>query len=43
MPEQAFFVVILAALSGLYWGLWKVHGCQKRIEGRLDSFGKKKR
>ena len=29
--------VTLGALVGLYWGLWKVHGCQKRTEAKLDA------
>ena len=28
---------IMAALAGLYWGLWKNHGCIKRIESKIDN------
>ena len=30
-------VGIASALAGLYWGLFKVHGCQKRTEAKLDA------
>jgi len=33
----AFNVAIVAAISGLYWGLFKVHGCQTRTEAKLDA------
>jgi len=33
----ALNVAIAGALAGLYWGLFKVHGCQKRTEAKLDA------
>jgi len=27
--------IILAALSGLYYAIWKNHGCIKRVESQL--------
>ncbi len=37
MPEIAFIGIILAALSGLYYAIYKNHGCIKRIETKLDA------
>lgn len=37
MPEIAFFGIILAALSGLYYAMYKNHGCIKRVETKLDA------
>jgi len=33
----ALNIGISGALAGLYWGLFKVHGCQKRTEAKLDA------
>jgi len=37
MPEIAVIGIILAALSGLYYAMYKNHGCIKRIETKLDA------
>jgi len=37
MPEIAVIGIILAALSGLYYAIYKNHGCIKRIESKLDA------
>ena len=37
MPEIAFIGIILAALSGLYYAIYKNHGCIKRVETKLDA------
>ncbi len=37
MPEIAFAGIILAALSGLYYAIWKNHGCIKKVEGHLKQ------
>jgi len=37
MPEIAVVGIILAALSGLYYAIYKNHGCIKRIETKLDA------
>ena len=37
MPEIAVLGIILAALSGLYYAIYKNHGCIKRIETKLDA------
>ena len=37
MPEIAVVGIILAALSGLYYAIYKNHGCIKRIESKLDA------
>jgi len=29
--------IVVASIAGLYWGLFKVHGCQKRTETKLDA------
>ena len=33
----ALNIAIIGALAGLYWGLFKVHGCQTRTEAKLDA------
>ena len=37
MPEIAVIGIILAALSGLYYAMYKNHGCIKRVESKLDA------
>lgn len=37
MENEVFTGIILAAVSGLYYAIYKNHGCIKRIESKLDS------
>jgi len=37
MPEFVVLGIILTALSGLYYAMYKNHGCIKRVESKLDA------
>jgi len=37
MESEIFFGVIIATISGLYYAIYKNHGCIKRIETKLDN------
>ena len=37
MENEIILGIILAALSGLYFAIYKNHGCIKRIESKLDA------
>lgn len=37
MENEVFVGIILVALSGLYFAIYKNHGCIKRIESKLDA------
>jgi len=37
MENEITLGIILAALSGLYFAIYKNHGCIRRIETKLDS------
>ncbi len=37
METEVFAGIVLVALSGLYFAIYKNHGCIKRIESKLDA------
>jgi len=37
METEVFTGIVLVALSGLYFAIYKNHGCIKRIESKLDA------
>jgi len=37
METEISLGVIIAAISGLYYAIYKNHGCIKRIETKLDA------
>jgi len=37
LENEIFAGIILVALSGLYFAIYKNHGCIKRIESKLDA------
>lgn len=37
MENEVFAGIIIAAISGLYYAIYKNHGCIKRIETKLDA------
>ena len=37
MENEVFAGIILVALSGLYFAIYKNHGCIKRVESKLDA------
>jgi len=37
METEISLAVIIAAISGLYYAIYKNHGCIKRIESKLDA------
>jgi len=37
MENELFFGLVIAALSGLYFAIYKNHGCLKRLESKLDA------
>jgi len=37
METEVFAGITLVALSGLYFAIYKNHGCIKRIETKLDA------
>jgi len=37
MESEISVAVIIAAISGLYYAIYKNHGCIKRIETKLDA------
>ena len=39
MENEVFAGIVIVAISGLYWGIYKNHGCLKRIEGKVNTLG----
>jgi len=37
MESEISLAVIIGAISGLYYAIYKNHGCIKRIETKLDA------
>ena len=37
MFDEISLGIVIAAVSGLYFAIYKNHGCIKRIESKLDS------
>ena len=37
METEVFAGIVLVALSGLYFAIYKNHGCIKKIESKLDA------
>ena len=37
MENEVLVGIILVALSGLYFAIYKNHGCLKRLESKLDE------